>query len=191
MRIISGEKRGLKLFSPAEDAPIRPTADRVKEAIFNIIDYDIYDCAFLDLFAGTGQMGIEAISRGARRVMFVDNNPDSVALTKKNIKKAGFIAEGRFSSDVFFGDYKKFLKTTTEKFDIIFIDPPYERGLTEKALEVLGSEISCLAKGGKAVIECNFEENIPETVGSLQLVDRRKYGIASVLIYKRPEESNE
>ena len=131
-------------------------------------------------------MGIEALSRGAKKAVFCDNNAESVELTKKNLKKSGFSG-----GEVFFGDYKKYLKTTAEKFDLIFIDPPYEHGLTEKALDVLGRDESCLADGGTVVVECKFVEEQPQSIGNLVLCDRRKYGIASVLIYRRKEDGAE
>lgn len=181
MRIITGTKRGMKLLSPPEDAPIRPTADRTKESVFNLIHCD-FDGPFLDLFSGSGQMGIEALSRGAQKAVFCDNNKTAIDLTTANLKKAGFK-----NYEIFYGDYKKYLKTTTHKFNIIFIDPPYERGLALKALDVLGREESCIANDGMIIVECKFVEDLPEKIGKLTLVDKRKYGIASVLIYKQED----
>ena len=89
MRVISGSKRGLKLFTPAEDEEIRPTLERVKESIFNLIQFDL-EGKVLDLFAGTGQMGIESISRGVELAVFCDNQKESLDLVRKNIKRAGF-----------------------------------------------------------------------------------------------------
>ncbi len=182
MRVITGKKRGMKLLSPPEDAPIRPTADRTKESIFNLIHEGI-EGAFLDLFAGSGQMGIEALSRGAEKAVFCDNDKTAIDLIKANIKKTGFT-----DYSLFFGDYRKYLKTTTEKFDIIFIDPPYDRGLVQKALTVLGENDSCLKSGGIVIVECKYNEVMPEQQGRLILKDRRKYGIASVLIYGIKED---
>ena len=182
VRVITGQKRGMKLLSPAEDAPIRPTSDRTKESVFNLIHEGI-DGTFLDLFSGSGQMGIEALSRGAEKAVFCDNNRDAIELTKANLKKTGFT-----NYSVFYGDYRKYLKTTTEKFDIIFIDPPYDRGLAQRALAVLGESGSCLKDGGTVIVECKYIENLPEEEGRLYLADRRKYGIASVHIYRIKEE---
>lgn len=183
LRVITGQKRGMKLLSPAEDAPIRPTSDRTKESIFNLI-HEGLDGAFLDLFSGSGQMGIEALSRGAKKAVFCDNDRDAVSLTKANLKKTGFT-----NYSVFYGDYRKYLKTATEKFDIIFIDPPYDRGLAQRALAVLGESGSCLNDGGTVIVECKYIESLPEEEGRLYLADRRKYGIASVLIYKIKEDA--
>lgn len=182
MRVITGKKRGMKLLSPPEDAPIRPTADRTKESVFNLIHEGI-EGTFLDLFAGSGQMGIEALSRGAEKAVFCDNEKTAIDLIKANIKKTGFT-----NYTVFFGDYRKYLKTTTEKFDIIFIDPPYDRGLVQKALAVIGENGSCLKNGGTVIVECKYSETMPEEQGRLILKDKRKYGIASVLIYRIKED---
>ena len=182
MRVITGKKRGMKLISPPEDAPIRPTADRTKESIFNLIHEGI-DGSFLDLFAGSGQMGIEALSRGAKKTVFCDNDKTAADLIKANLKKTGFT-----DYTIYFGDYRKYLKTTTEKFDVIFIDPPYERGLAQRALSVIGEKGSCLKDDGTVIVECKFNEVLPEEEGRLILKDRRKYGIASVLIYGIKED---
>ncbi len=182
MRVITGAKRGMKLLSPPEDAPIRPTADRTKESVFNLIHFDL-DEPFLDLFAGSGQIGIEALSRGAVKAVFCDNNKTAIDTIKSNLKKTGFN-----NYEIFFGDYKKYLKTTTERFKVIFIDPPYDRGLAEKALEIIGREESCLSDSGIVIVECKYIEKIPDNIGKLKLADKRKYGIASVLIYKTAEE---
>ena len=182
MRIITGSKRGMKLLSPPEDAPIRPTADRTKESVFNLIHSD-FDGSFLDLFAGSGQIGIEALSRGAPKAVFCDNSKVAIDLIKTNLKKTGFD-----NYELFYGDYKKYLKTTSERFSVIFIDPPYEKGLTEKALEVIGRDDSCLSENGMVIVECRYNEKIPEKIGKLRIADRRKYGIASVLIYKTVED---
>ena len=181
MRVITGSKRGMKLLSPPEEAPIRPTADRTKESVFNLIHCD-FDGLFLDLFAGSGQMGIEALSRGAPKAVFCDNNKTAIDLTTANLKKTGFN-----NYEIFYGDYKKYLKTTTKRFSIIFIDPPYERGLALKALEVLGKEESCLEEDGMVIVECKFVEDLPEQIGKLKLTDKRKYGIESILIYKQED----
>ncbi len=178
VRIITGTKRGMKLFLPPEDAPIRPTSDRTKESVFNLIHRD-FDGTFLDLFAGSGQMGIEALSRGAVKTVFCDNNKAAIDTVNANLKKTGFK-----NYEIFYGDYKKYLKTTAEKFDMIFIDPPYEKGLVQKALDVLGRDCSCIKDDGWVVVECKFVEDIQERFGKLVMTDRRKYGIASILIYR-------
>lgn len=178
MRIISGTKRGLRLSVLPEDSIIRPTVDKVKESIFNLIQFDISGVV-LDLFSGTGQIGIEAISRGADHAVFCDNQKESLELTKKNLKKSGFSEKATVCET----DYKRYIRDTKEKFKIVFIDPPYEHGLSQKALVELGKESSCLRDDGLCVVECKATEKMPENEGKLSLVDNRRYGTVSVYIY--------
>ena len=124
MRVITGEFRGRKLESP-DTNDIRPTSDKVKEACFNILMNDIYGSVCCDLFAGTGSLGIEALSRGAERCYFGDNSREAVRLIKTNVAKCG--AEER--AVIINGDYKKVLKRIPEKVDIFFLDPPYRSGV--------------------------------------------------------------
>ena len=132
MRVIAGKLKGKKLLTPANDN-VRPTLDRIKETLFNIIQFDVADCVFLDLFAGTGGIGIEAYSRGAKEVVFCDASRESLKLVKTNLKNLNidaFVCEG---------DFKRFLKSQPpEKYGIIFIDPPYASGKTAKVREVEG-----------------------------------------------------
>ena len=121
MRVITGTAGGRKLKSPYGNA-VRPTTDHVKQAIFNILQYDMEGRRVLDLFGGTGQMGIEALSRGAREAVFVDSSRTSVLLIRENLKLCGFKA------DVLQSDALSYLQRG-EKFDIIFVDPPYDAGL--------------------------------------------------------------
>lgn len=179
MRVVSGVKRGMKLLPPTDNMPVRPTADRVKESIFNLIQFDL-GSSFLDLFAGSGQMGIEALSRGVDKVVFCDNNQDSVNLVKANLKRTGF----EHSAEIYLCDYRKLLKTIGFRFDTIFIDPPYEKGLSVRALETIGCGLyDCLSESGKVIVECNNNEIIPEKVGNLIMSDKRKYGIAGVYVF--------
>ena len=182
MRIISGSIRGLKLFTPADEAAIRPTLERVKESIFNLIQFDL-EGKVLDLFAGTGQMGIESISRGVEHAVFCDNQKDSLELVRKNIKRAAFEDRATVKET----DYKRYLRDTKEKFKIIFIDPPYERGLAQKALVELGKENSCIRDDGLCVVECKAVEKMPEKEGRLKLIDLRTYGTVSVYLYSVEE----
>lgn len=182
MRIISGSKRGLKLYTPADEDAVRPTLERVKESIFNLIQFDL-EGKVLDLFAGTGQMGIESISRGAELAVFCDNQKESLELVRKNLKKASFEEKATVKET----DYKRYLRDTREKFKIVFIDPPYERGLSQKALVELGKDGSCLRDDGLCVVECKAEEKMPESEGRLQLIDKRTYGTVSVYLYNVKE----
>lgn len=147
MKIIAGEKRGSALFAP-KDERVRPTLGRVKEDIFNIINLSIRQSRFLDLFCGSGQMGIEALSRGAREVTFVDNHPESLALTKRNLEKTGFLPGAR----VLRRSAPDFLFTTKEKYDIIFLDPPYDYPSAEACIKTI-LERSLLYEGGLLILE--------------------------------------
>lgn len=184
MRIISGSKRGLKLCTPPDDVSVRPTLERVKEAVFNLIQFDI-EGNVLDLFAGTGQMGIEAVSRGAEKSVFCDNQKESLNLIRKNIRRAGFEDRAVVNET----DYKRYLRDTKEKFKIIFIDPPYERGLAVKALAELGKSESAVRDDGLCVVECKVGEKMPEEEGKLRLADERRYGTVCVYIYNVKDRS--
>ena len=129
MRVITGKARGIVLKTP-DGMLTRPTADRVKEALFSIIQFDIPAANVLDLFAGTGQLGIEALSRGAKSAVFVDERDDACKLVRENLKRTKLDNQGK----VVRSDYLAFLKTTKETFDIIFLDPPYAEVFLENSL---------------------------------------------------------
>jgi len=133
MRIITGRAKGIRLDTLAGEAT-RPTAERVKEAVFSMLQFDIEGRRVLDLFAGSGQMGLEAISRGAREAVLVDKNRDAISIVKKNIAKTKFSEECR----PYCMDYSEYIRRFGgEKFDIVFLDPPYAAGLYAPALSAL------------------------------------------------------
>lgn len=180
MRIISGGARGAKLNTPAPGMPVRPTAERVKEALFSAIQFDIHGCV-LDLFAGTGQLGLEALSRGAEFAVFCDNDNRCVSLIKENVRRTR--CEGR--CEVRFTDYKRYvLRECSRKFDIVFVDPPYNTGLSDKALAYLG-EGEVLSDDAIVVLECASDEPKPDSAGVLKLRRRYRYSNVSVLVYTR------
>lgn len=174
MRIISGEYRNRKLVAP-EDLSIRPTMDRSKEAIFNIIGMDIYDASFLDLFAGSGSIGIEAISRGASKVTCVDNNIKSIKIINKNNE----IVEGRI--DVVKSDCVRFLEANTSHWDFVFMDPPYDIDLhiVNKLLEIIFNN-NLLTENGKVIIELASDTKFEHPF----VYDYRKYGASSFYFIK-------
>lgn len=178
MRIISGEKKGTRLFS-LKKRKIRPTSDKVKGAIFNILS-SVEDKIVLDLFAGSGALGIEALSRGALEVVFVDNSFSSLDLIRKNLQKLGLRDKGMLLKK----DVLRFLKTKSEeRFDLILADPPYGKGLCQKVLEILsGKEI--LNPEGVLVIEYHKKEKI-EKVENLILLQERRYGDTVVSFFKK------
>ena len=176
MRIISGSRRGKKLFAPADDR-VRPTEDRVKEALFNILQ-DVTDLHFLDLFAGSGQVGIEAISRGAAFVTFVDSAADSVALTRRNLALTGF----EESAKVVRSDGADYLCRCTETYDVVFLDPPYGAGLLNTVLPLAAE---CTAPEGVIFCEHPKEAELPEEAGDFKKFKVYKYGKISLTCYKR------
>ena len=147
MRVITGKARGVVLKTP-EGMKTRPTLDRVKEALFSIIQFDVPNAKVLDLFAGTGQLGIEALSRDAKYAVFVDELDRACKLISDNLKKTKLENYAR----VIRSDYEIFLKNCKEKFDIIFLDPPYAEKFLENALNFI-TEIDILQSGGIIVTE--------------------------------------
>ena len=179
VRIISGKVRGMKLVSPTgEDT--RPTLDRVKEAIFSMLLPYIVDSKVLDLFAGSGALGIESISRGARRCFFIDNSKQSIKCITTNIKSAQF----EELSEIINLDSLVFLKQCTDKFDIIFIDPPYSQNLYKPALELIAKN-KLINDDGIIVLEYDYSENRPSIPDEFEVVKEKKYGRIGVIVLKR------
>ena len=186
MRIIGGQFRGTRLAAPGADgggaAHLRPTSDRVREALFNLLahgDYpDIEGLRVLDLFAGTGALGLEALSRGAERAVFVDEFAKSRALIRQNIDTLGVIGQTK----LWRRDATRLGPCRGEAFDLIFADPPYRSGLGARALASAG-EGGWIADGAVIVLELAQNEEAPELPG-LTLADRRHYGETQVLILR-------
>ena len=147
MRVITGKARGVSLKSPSGMAT-RPTTDRVKEAMFSIIQFDLPGARVLDLFGGSGQLGIEALSREAKSVVFVDEREDACKLIRENLKRTKLEKDAR----VIRSDYANYLKNCKEQFDIIFLDPPYAEVFLENSLNLI-TEIDILQSGGIIVAE--------------------------------------
>lgn len=183
MRVITGKARGRKL-KEFEGRDIRPTTDMVKEAIFSIIQFDIEGSEVLDLFSGTGQLGIEALSRGAKFCRFVDKSRESAELTRENINISGF----RWESNVVNGDSLDFLRTARYTFDIALLDPPYNQGLITEALPLLEPRMS---ERGIAVCEHEKGLELPDEVGRLKKSKTYQYGKVSVTVYRIPFNEEE
>ena len=180
MRVITGSARGRQLRT-LEGDDVRPTTDRVKEAMFSIIQFDIEGRRILDLFAGSGQLGIEALSRGAKEATFVDREKRSVAVVKENLAKTGFDKNSRVvQTDAF-----SFLRMTGGEFDIVFLDPPYGTGMLQKTLGMLST---CVAQGGTVICEHPHGEEMPETAGELGIYRTYKYGRTALTVYRRQSE---
>lgn len=183
MRVISGKARGTKLSS-IESLSTRPTLDRVKESLFNIIQKNLKGAVVLDLFAGSGQLGIEALSRGADKAYLCDINRDAVKMIKQNLEKTKL----KDKAVVINEDYKKALRTlnTNEKFDIIFIDPPYKEDIAVDSIIDIIHE-SRLKENGIMIIETDeIERDLREInkIENIKIIDQRKYGRASLIFIK-------
>ena len=176
MRVISGEYRGRRLLEPS-GKNVRPTTDQVKEAVFNIIQFDIEGRRVLDLFAGTGQMGIEALSRGARECVFVDSSNESLRLVKENLRRCG--ARARTEAC----DALSFL-LRREGFDLVFIDPPYDSGLAAEAVEAV-KEFDILSKGGIMVVESRRDAVLPATQADYGAEKVYRYGKIKITVITR------
>lgn len=179
VRVISGSARGLKLNTPGDDR-VRPTTDRVKESMFNIVQDWVYDSQVLDLFAGSGALGIEALSRGASQAVFCDNSLDSIKIIKSNIEKARVADRSQIVS----GDFKRCLRDMEAKnksFDMIFVDPPYYKGLFEEVLDTIRS-CKILKKDGIVIVEHDAKRPIGQVEG-LEVYKEKKYGITMLTFY--------
>ncbi len=179
MRVISGKFRG-KLLKTPDGMDTRPTADRVKEAMLSILQFDFPGTKVLDLFGGTGQLGIEALSRGAHHVDFVDQNESACRVIRENIKRVGMEAQSR----VIRSDYSAFLKNCTEHYDIVLLDPPYAEVFLEKALNLI-TEIDILQSGAIIVTERPFGKDLSQEFHGFTRSRDYKYGQTIVTLYKR------
>ena len=180
MRVIAGTARGRRLKS-LDGSDTRPTTDMVKEAIFNIIQFEIEQRRFLDLFAGTGQMGIEALSRGAKYVTFVEQSRLAAGCVRDNVKLTGF----ENKCEIMQTEALSFLNRCG-KYDVIFLDPPYKTELLEKALEQI-AEFDILADDGIIVCEYPANKDISKIPGSYMLKKSYKYGKIKVSVITKHE----
>jgi len=178
MRVISGIARGRKLKEPA-GSDIRPTSDMVKESVFNIIQFDIEGRRVLDLFAGTGQYGIEALSRGAKSADFVDSAPKAVKLIWENLKQCGF-SDG---VSVYTRDALRHLEGR-EKYDLIFLDPPYETRLAAKTLMKI-IEFDKLNANGIIICEVKADSAAPDVLPPYFMHKEYRYGSVKIVRYER------
>ena len=179
MRVISGSARGVALKTP-DGSKTRPTADRVKEAMFSIIQFDLPGARVLDLFGGTGQLGIEALSRGAKFSGFVDQGAQACALIRENLKRTRF----ENSAKVIQSDYDLYLRKNSDKFDIILLDPPYAEVFLENSLKII-SEIDILQSGGIIVAERPLGKEIPCEFSGLVRSKDYKYGNTLLTIFRK------
>lgn len=180
MRVIAGKYRGKRLLSPIDDS-VRPTTDRIKETVFNILcnRYGLGD-SVLDLFCGSGALGIEALSRGASRAVFVDKSPQSIRLTKENLKGIGE------NVSVYNTDFRVALSKLNEQFDLILLDPPYSDKTEVEAVRII-EERNLLRSGGVIFIEHSCENDLINLPTSF-IIDTRRCGYTSISFLTRAEE---
>ena len=182
MRVISGLARGTKLKT-IDEMTTRPTLDRVKESLFNILQNQIKNSVVLDLFAGSGALGIEALSRGAAKAYFCDTNRDAINVIKENLNKTRLISK----AEALNVDYKKALNNINESFDLIFLDPPYKLDIAVDALKSIINN-NLLKSEGIIVIETDeIDRDINElyNLSEIDIIDKRKYGRANLIFLKR------
>ncbi len=181
MRIIGGERRGRKLVE-WDDARIRPMRDFVRSALFNILSDFVPGAAFLDLFCGTGSVGLEALSRGARSCTFVDQSAEACGIVRRNLDVLDFLASG----DVVQCDAMeavRLLQGLGRRYDVVFAGPPYYHELVPRALEALGSS-GLLGDDPVVAVEIHSSESLADAYGSLALVDSRRYGDNQLWFYR-------
>ena len=184
MRIISGSARGAKLYT-LEGMNTRPTLDRVKEPLFNILNFDLENAVVLDLFAGSGALGLEAISRGAKKAIFCEKNRNAIEIIEKNIEKTRFTNKSLLIKN----DFEKgltYINNQNIKVDIVFIDPPYKTDLAKKSVEKI-LDIDILNDNFIMVIETDEPERILNDIEDMNITvyDKRKYGRVSIIFLSK------
>ncbi len=185
MRVIAGEAKGRRLKAP-KGRELRPTGDRVKEALFNILPHDLSGQRVLDLFAGTGNLSLEALSRGAEEAVLVDISRDAVQVIEENLRALKFAAKSHVLTAPVFKSMRM-LSRKQERFDLIFIDPPYDKELVGETLKTIAAE-GLLAESGVVVAEHSVREKVQERYGALVLSDQRRYGDTMLSFYALSDE---
>ena len=184
MRVVAGKAKGTALKAPNGMAT-RPTADKVKEAMFSIVQFDLPGARVLDLFGGTGQLGIEAVSRGAKTAVIVDASGEACSVIRENIKRTKM--EGEIS--LVRSDYLAFLKSCKQKFDLILLDPPYAEDFLEKSLKMI-TEIDILQSGGIIIAERPLGKELSLDFPGYTPSKDYKYGKILVTLFRKSEISD-
>ena len=179
MRVIAGRAKGVRLKTPNGELT-RPTADRVKEAVFSVLQFELPGSRVLDLFAGTGQMGIEALSRGAVSAVFVDSRREACKLVQENLK----LSKSTECSKVVQSDYMAYLNRTAETFDIIILDPPYAEVFLENSLKTI-SEIDILSDRGIIICERPADKALDLDFPGLIRTKDYRYGKTWITVYRK------
>lgn len=182
MRVISGKFKG-KNLSFVSNEELRPTANMVRQALFTKLQFEISGKRFLDLFAGSGAIGIEALSRGALRVVFVDKSPLAINIIKQNISNT---ITGNRQFEVVHADFKRALETFFEKFDFIFLDPPYKSNFYLEAANLILKN-NLLSNGGMLI--CEHEAKSPFEISGFKVISRKKYGTKMLSYFMKEEDS--
>lgn len=183
MRVITGSARGKRLTVP-DGLSVRPTPDRVKEALFSIVQFRIEGRRVLDLFAGSGQLGIEALSRGAKQAVFVDAARASIEVVQKNLEATGFSAQAQVKQT----DFASFLLQNREPFDLALLDPPYRTGLLQRALPMVAGAMNL---GGLIVCEHPSDEELPASAGDFVKIRSYRYGKVLLSLYQHKDVTDE
>ena len=176
MRVIAGEARGRRLEALPGTDVTRPTLSQVKEAMFSIVQFDLPGARVLDLYAGSGQLGIEALSRGAARCVFLDESREAVSIVMRNCKACGVFDRSRVN----IGEAARFLSACREQFDLVLLDPPFHNGTLENILPIVGGIVLCESETGIV---------LPAQAGSLTLQKQYKYGKVLLWKYTKPMQS--
>ena len=187
MRIISGKARGTKLYT-LEGTATRPTLDRVKESLFNIIQNDIEGSTILDLFSGSGAIGLEFLSRGAKRAVLCDNSKDAIKIIKQNVQKTHFEEK----AEVYNMEFTKLIeRLQKQKFDIIYIDPPYDTDFIKISIEKI-IEYKLINEKTKIIVETDDETRILKQIEKMdvEITDKRKYGRATIIFLRDIKNTN-
>ena len=189
MRVITGEYKGRKLLS-VKGANVRYTADSVKKSLFSILRDAVPGARFLDLYAGSGNVGIEAISRGAEFVAFVDNNRACARTISANLELCGISPKPPRIMLLNMGIYRamEYFRRHSIQFDIIFLDPPYRRGLVGKSLKGI-CDCGILSADGEIIAEHDVREDAPEQMGELVMTRQRRYGTTMLSFYALAQQS--
>jgi 16S rRNA (guanine966-N2)-methyltransferase len=177
MRVITGLAKGRKLDTLEGTDVVRPTSDKVKEGMFSVIQFEIEGADILDLFAGSGQLGIEALSRGARSAVFVDADKNACEMVRSNLDRAGLSKNAL----VKISDAKTYLGFSRDKFDIIFMDPPYNKGILNELLPLASKRAESF---GWIVCESEINEVLPDEAGDFHIAKVYKYGKTKVTVYR-------
>lgn len=178
MRVITGTAKGKRLITVSGNDIVRPTGEKVKEALFSSIQFEIEGRRVLDLFAGSGQLGIEALSRGAESADFVDCNDASLNAVKKNLENTGLASNATIHKS----DYSTFAIRCNKKFDVAFLDPPYQAGILEDAVK---KTIPLMSDYGKIFCEHPLEIKLPEHILNFNVYKVYKYGKTLITVYQK------